>query len=194
MNTDLDTLKTCWQNINCSPAADSDWNASRFEPRRLTSGIAKMARIYRINVGLCLAWIPLSGIMALGNNVFPIWLVVAMAAYFAVMAFMSYIVLNQIRDIDPGRMSIVEMLKAVYRLQHTRVVHKVIGLSLCLPLLACLLSVFFRHNEIMFAGGIIGAIFGLVIGLMVDSGVRRQIRIIRSELESSQSIDETGKP
>lgn len=190
MNTDLDTLKARWQSIDCSSPTESGCGIPRKAPRKLTSGLTKLTRIYRVNVGVCVAWIPLSGLMVFGKSLFPLWLVVAMALYFAVMALMSFYVLNRIRDIDPGRMSIVAMLEAVCSLQRTRLIHKIIGCALCLPLLTCLLSVFFRDSEVMFAGGIIGAILGLVIGLMVDSGIRRQIHSLRSELESSQSAEE----
>jgi len=151
---------------------------------RVASRSGKICKIYRKNVVLCLIWIGMSGLFIRSPFGFPVWMVITMAAYFGIMALMSYLTLMQARAIDLGRMSVREALDAVCRLKKIRLTYKIIGLSLCLPLIACLLAYFSQTSEAMLVGGATGAVFGLVIGLMIDQRVRLQIREINSELKS----------
>ncbi len=186
MNTDLDTLKSRWQSLSQSTPSgmNAEETAKNICQGRVASRSGRICKIYRINVALCLIWIGMSGLFIRSPFGFPVWMVITMAAYFGIMALMSYLTLMQARAIDLGRMSVREALDAVCRLKKIRLIHKMIGFSLCVPLMVCLLAYFSQTSEVMLVGGATGAVLGLVIGLMIDQRVRLQIREINSELKS----------
>lgn len=186
MNTDLDTLKSQWQNLDAAPSkADNREEMARKIIRRgIASRSEKIARFYRVNIALCLIWVGISGTFSI-ERIFPLWLVISMVIYFGIMALLSYMVLERVRDIDLGRMSVIEAMAAVCRLQKARMWQKVIGYVLCLPLIISMLAYFGKVSEVMLVGGIVGAIFGFFIGFVIDGRIRRQIREMESELRDS---------
>ena len=183
MNTDLDTLKSQWQNLDAAPSkADNREEMARKIIRRgIASRSEKIARFYRVNIALCLIWVGISGTFSI-ERIFPLWLVILMAVYFGVMAFLSFMVLERVKDIDLSRMNVVQAMESVCRLQKARMWQKAVG---CLPLMVCLLAYFSRVSSVMLVGGIVGAIFGLFIGFVIDGRIRRQIREMESELRDS---------
>lgn len=186
MNTDLDTLKSQWQNLDAAPSkADNREEMARKIIRRgIASRSEKIARFYRVNIALCLIWVGISGTFSI-ERIFPLWLVILMAVYFGVMAFLSFVVLERVKDIDLSRMNVVQAMEYVCRLQKARMWQKAVGFALCLPLMVCLLAYFSRVSSVMLVGGIVGAIFGLFIGFVIDGRIRRQIREMESELRDS---------
>ena len=165
MNTDLDTLKSQWQNLDAAPskAHDREEMARKIISRGIASRSEKIARFYRVNIALCLIWVGISGTFSI-ERIFPLWLV---------------------KDIDLSRMNVVQAMESVCRLQKARMWQKAVGFALCLPLMVCLLAYFSRVSSVMLVGGIVGAIFGLFIGFVIDGRIRRQIREMESELRDS---------
>ena len=184
MNSDFENLKSQWQSLN-APAA-TDFRSMNESPQRsetrLVSAPGKIVRIYRRLLIVSVLWIPLS-LLFLRIPVFPVWMCIVMALYFAVMSILNNWILNLAHAIDFSRMSVIEALQAVCKLQRSRIIAKTIGACLCLPLISYMIFTFAHYSQSMSIGGVIGGIVGLTCGIMVDSHIRREIRTMRSILE-----------
>lgn len=183
MDRDLNELKSHWQNMS-QPRTDGS-SHSELTPSLRSHGLSamqRMLRFYNVLTVVAAVWIFL-GPLVMYQAHMPLMLCVCYAIYFGVMTGLCIDTRSMIAEINVGEMTTVALLEHVISLQRKRSIYQFIGVSMMLPLLAWTLFCF-RVNEAMLIGGISGAIFGLIIGLINDYKMRRTLSRLRAELES----------
>ncbi|MCM1349007.1 MAG: hypothetical protein NC338_06295 [Firmicutes bacterium] len=182
MDKNINELKTQWQNLGHCPlsgdAADVFRNLGH--KNRLATPLQKVKRITVSLIAVCVAWIPLS--LLLGEVILSRWQSLVLAGYFLVMAIADIWILHLLQRINFSTMTVIEALEGVCRVQRSRLVTKLIGIALCIPILTMMFVQFSSISHEIVVGGIIGAILGLAIGLLVDSNIRTHIKQMKQEL------------
>lgn len=177
--SELNDIKRTWQEIGRHAAS----SASQIPIHSLADMRSRALSIklcYRIFVIVCLIFVPLTPVIF--NQIgLPVWLSIATAIYFGLMAALCYDVYDRIKYLDLSRMTVIESLETIDSIVSKRHLYRIIGISVCVPLIAAMFYCF-RIDTPMLIGGVVGGILGGVIGFMKDRNIRRQLNEIRREL------------
>lgn len=183
---DLDNLKSQWQSLNegCSTAMESLTLSKILSERNLLSAPQRIHKTYKRLFVVSLVWVPLS-IGLSHRHIFPMWLGIVLAAYFALAAIINYYVMDHMSRIDLGHMTVIDALKSVCKVQRVRRILKVVMMSCCIPILIVMFMYFAHCSEAMFLGGVCGGMLGLVIGFITDIRIRRQLNDMKQALQEA---------
>lgn len=197
MEKNIDILKENWKRLNdvsavesgaASPDASTLSDAAHDHiniNKKTVSRRSRMIRIYRILFVVAMVYI-LVGPFVLKLAGLPIWCLILISLYFAMMALFCWGTLDRIRKINPVTQSVLEALHAVEAVIWFRRIGQIVGLSAAIPLIIVMLYLF-RVDEALFLGGVCGAIIGMVIGVVQDREIRGILREIRRELMEAYS-------
>lgn len=183
MDNDLEKLKQHWQGLNNLPPSG---RCDRIIPDGITAGKVRsysqrLIRDYTILIVLSLVWLVLSP-FALYNCGLPLWAGVLMSVFFGIMALSCASIRASIQRIDLSGMGVCEVLKCVKEVVVKRRRHQWLGIPLAVGAMAMMFYFFYGINELMLMGGVVGAIFGGVIGLISDMRMRRMLNEMREML------------
>lgn len=178
MDKDFEILKGHWQAL-CNTLGRPDMTVRDIS--RSQSKVAKVRRFYQclFVVGLC--WIVLSPVV-FGFIGLPVIMGLVCSAYFAVMSWMSYVMMSKIDDIDYSTMSVKELLHALRSAMRTKKIQQIAGVCMATPLLGYMLYSFHLIDVAVFYGGVTGLILGLTVGLCADYRVRKTLKGLEEEL------------
>lgn len=172
----LDQLRAAWSDVETPPPF-------RLTPRggaRMTSRRDRLRRSYTVQLIICIVMAAISVPNMLAISL-PLWIGVAMSAFFCLMAVMVFLERSEVEELDFGMLTPARLLGHLERLERLRSIHIITGCITGLPLLVVLLR-HFADDTALLAGGCAGAIVGATIGLLNNRRNRRIIRSIREEL------------
>ena len=188
MNTDFDTLRQNWKQLDTAPGPRAA--GQHFCPPDTVNAISrrqKLLNYYRrlSIVGIIFIW---CSPLTLTRLEFPNWAVGLVTLYFGLMAGLCIMMYRRIRRIDFGNTPIITLLEQVESIYTLYNRQTTIGILLACPIL--LMMLYFMHaNEAAFLGGITGAIVGTIVGIINNIRFRRYIREIRNELSMALSTE-----
>ncbi|MCM1292938.1 MAG: hypothetical protein NC111_03580 [Bacteroides sp.] len=175
----LDELKKQWSsyNSNVQGAIDHDtWKqASRVASRR-----QKLMSTYCALGVLSVIFVVASPALLWEFNM-PGWVYGTISLFFCLCAYNCFAMYSMVRRLDFSTMSVVELLRQIRRIYRRHIRQTIVGISLCIPVVAIMLYHFVDVSP-AFWGGITGALIGSIIGAWRNHSIRRTLREINDEL------------
>lgn len=180
---DLEQLKHNWQGLDSLdlPESFTRPQGKWVGYNRSLSSLLRLKRLYRVLIIISFLWVFLFPCI-MSRFAIPGPVSVAGSVFFALMGVLMIWIYRGIVNVDLSRMTVVEALSAVCRLQIMRRRHKLIGYAMMTPLLVMLLYYFYTISLPMFYGGLVGAVIGFVIGINNDRLASRWIASMKAEL------------
>lgn len=174
----LEQLRDIWREVQTEPFTET---MKRPVTRRMLSSRDRLKRTYSIllAVAATMALISVPNIHMIG---LPLWMGIAMCAFFCLMFLLIFFQRSLVCELDFGMSTVAELLRNLERLQRLRTTHIIIGCLTALPLLTVMTHNFFHSDPYIFAGAMAGALTGMTIGIATNLRIRRMIRTIRREL------------
>lgn len=174
----LEQLRDIWSEVETAPFTEA---MKRPVTHRMLSSRDRLKRTYSVllAVAIAMALISVPNIHLIG---LPLWMGIAMSAFFCLMALLVYLQRSLVCELDFGMSTVAALLGNLDRLQRFRTAHIIIGCVTALPILTAMMHYFFRTDPYLFAGAMAGALTGMTIGIITNLRTRRMIRTIRREL------------
>ena len=172
----LDQLRAAWTDVETPPP----FHPAPPAGSRISSRRDRLRRSYTVQLAICIVMAVISVPNMLTIHL-PLWIGVALTAFFCLMAVMVFLERSEVEELDFGMLTPARLLSHLERLERLRSIHIIAGCITGLPLLMALLR-HFADDTALLAGGCAGAIVGATIGLLNNHRNRRIIRSIREEL------------
>ena len=179
----IDNLRKAWRDIRIETPA-----APRSRYGHLSSGgrMALISRFGRMEIAAAGMAVAVPSLMFHRLDM-PWWLSAASSVFFIVILLSLESIRRSLRRINPARLTVMEALEGVYQAEKRILRHRVGGWIMAIPLLACMMVVFYKTNMAMFAGGCAGIAVGLPMGYLCWRKLRRMLAQMKEELEEEIS-------
>lgn len=181
----IDELRSQWQTATLT----ADPHTAHETERRVMSRKADTlrGRYYR----LCLRMAALSacgiGGMIPFAHTAPVLTLLAIC-FFVIMACLKVWQAIEVRKIDLGAMNVRQCISAVCRLERMRVIQRVAGMTMAIPLLIYMVTVFAEaYGPFIVYGCAAGIVIGLSIGLIINRSATTLLRRMKEEMDGSAS-------
>lgn len=115
------------------------------------------------------------------NLIFPLWLSWLIGIYFIIMGTLNFLFYQRLRNFDIAAVDSLHALHEVVAIIEMRRRFQIVGISLMVPLLCCMLFIMAGNSRAVFIGGIAGAIVGALIGFFMDRSARRHLREMKRQ-------------
>lgn len=180
----IDELKKNWNTIGFTPAVPTP-EVRELENRVASQRVSTLRdRIYRLYLRLgfvgCFAVLTLIP-FAKENP----WMVVYGAAFFIIMAVMHFSLACWVHNLDYSRMTVKEALESVYKLEMRRSQHRIIGITLAVPLVCYMIYTFaYGYDPAFLWGCVAGACLGAGIGLVINHRAVTMLKEMKREISN----------
>lgn len=181
MDNQLEELKKQWKGLNSAGIAMGESVKDFYPSHRGISRRSRLMRHYRLFLIVALVYIVVGPATLYPTGLLPAWKCIVLSLFFAFAALQSYIMYYKIRRLDFAHMNTFELLTHIENIYRTYSRQTIGGICCAVPIMIMLLTSFWMSGP-AFIGGVVGAIFGGVLGIMKNCEIRRNIREIREEL------------
>lgn len=184
LSMNIDELKQNWNSISLPPDAPMP-EVRELENRVVSRNVSTLRdRIYRIHLRL--------GFLAcLGNfTMIPFakenpWMVAYAFLFFILMAVLHFSLALWVHKLDYSRMTVKEALESVYKLENRRNQNRIIGITMAIPLVICMIYTFaYGYDPAFLWGCVAGACIGAAIGLVINHKTVAMLREMKQELSN----------
>lgn len=193
----IDELKQAWQQSDGTRWQQNCESLQREITRsrsKLTTARDRLGRRYLILVALCLLFLILvtSGAIEMHVEIFVLINLCALMGMFAVFNFVLYI---QVHDLDPTRLSSVDMIRHIAYFRTLRRRFRIIGMAVGFPAVAFLLIDLMASSFVpAIIGALIGGTIGAIVGIYKEHSIRRLMSDIERDLGDLEEEDCDGEP
>ncbi len=181
---DIDRLKKDWKEINVTAGAtravDTDDIAA--VASRHGSQLDYMKRRQVMMMIIC-AIMPGVSVYSLEGLGLPSWYLAAFGGFFIVMGLLIFATWLLSRSLNFTTMSVKQLIGQLVGIQRLRIAHKIVGMSLAIPLLVYLFIHVVGMNDRWMLGGCFGGLVaGIAVGYLADRRIRHTITRLKRSL------------
>lgn len=181
---DIDRLKRDWKETNVSPAAilTADVDDIAAVASRHGSRLDYVKRRYVLMMIACVI-MPGASVYSLEGLGLPEWYLVAFGCFFIIMGLMILATWLMTRSINFTTMSVRELIGQLVGIQRLRIAHKIVGMTLAVPLLVYMfVHVAGMDDAWMLGGCAVGLLGGAAIGYFSDRRIRHTLTRLKQSL------------
>lgn len=181
---DIDRLKNDWKEMNVGTGAtlavDTDNIAAVASHHG--SHLDYMKRRLVVMMIIC-ALMPGVSTYSLDSLGLPSWYLMAFGGFFIVMGLLIFATWLLTRSLNFTTMSVKQLIGQLVGIQRLRIVHKIVGMSLAIPLLVYIFIFVAGMNDGWMLGGCFGGlVVGAAIGFITDRRIRHTLTRLKQSL------------